>query len=137
LRAIGPATHRVMSMADLREGCETAGFDNVATYVATGNLVLSAPGSAGSVREAVQAVVDGHGLGRTCDVFVRSLRQLRALVKADPFPAATGERPQRVGVCFFQRRPHWPAWVDAHDGPEIIATSGAHLMIDYGPGEAA
>src|SRR5687767_13337204 len=134
LRAIGPGTHEKMSMADLRAGCEKAGFTNVSTYVATGNVVLSADADAEAVRRAVQAVVDRHGLGKTCDVFVRTRRQLAALVKANPFPEAAKDHPQRVGVCFFQETPRWPEWVRRRDGPEKIAAIGSTLIIDYGGG---
>ena len=137
LRAIGPVTHRQMSMADLRAGCAAAGFTDVTTYVNTGNLVFSAAGTAASVRRAVESIVAGHGLAGLCDVFVRTPRQLAAVVSQNPFPDATAERPQRVGVCFFQRVPDWPAWVANPAGPERIAALGSVLVVDYGPGEAA
>jgi uncharacterized protein (DUF1697 family) len=137
LRAIGPGTHEKMSMADLRAGCEEAGFTDVSTYVATGNVVLSADVDALAVRKAVQAVVDRHGLGKMCDVFVRSRRQLAALVEANPFPEAAKDHPQRLGVCFFHKAPRWPEWVRRYDGPEKIVAIGGTLVIDYGGGISA
>jgi uncharacterized protein (DUF1697 family) len=137
LRAIGPATHGRLSMADLKRGCEQAGFTDVSTYVATGNVVFAADGTAADVRRAVQAVVERHGLGGLCDAFVRTARQLRTLVRNNPFCDAAADRPQRLGVCFFQKTPAWPAWVARHDGPERIAAFTNHLIVDYGEGDAA
>jgi uncharacterized protein (DUF1697 family) len=137
LRAIGPGTHKKMSMADLRQGCEEAGLMEVSTHVATGNVVLVSDRSAERVRKAVQAVVDHHGLGGMCDVFVRTRRQLAGVVKVNPFPDAAENHPQRVGVCFFQHRPRWPAWVHEYAGPERIAAIGNTLIIDYGGGISA
>lgn len=134
LRAIGPGTHDKLSMADLRRGCEQAGFTDVSTYVATGNVVFAAEAGAGEVRRAVQAVVDRHGLGGMCDVFVRTARQLKSIIARNPFPDAAADHPQRLGVCFFHKT---PAWVKKHDGPERIATLTSHLIVDYGGGIAA
>lgn len=135
LRAIGPATHRRLSMAQLRAGCEAAGFGQVSTYIATGNVIFTTDTRAGEVRNAVQAIVDAHGLGGLCDAFVRTRRQLARLVRANPFPEAARERPDRVGVCFFQRRPRWPETVRGR--PERIAAVADSLVIDYGPGDGS
>jgi len=49
LRAIGPVTHTKMSMAALRERCEAAGFEEVATVL---NTVLTlARRSGGPVKD--------------------------------------------------------------------------------------
>src|SRR5690606_6174258 len=59
VRAIGPATHAVMSMADLRAGCEAAGLEDVATHGNTGNVVCRSRKSPHTVRRLVQGVIDG------------------------------------------------------------------------------
>ncbi len=138
LRAIGPATHARMTMADLREGCLKAGFSAVSTYVATGNVIFESTKSVTAVRVAVERIVEHHELSGTCDVFVRSHAQMRRLADSNPFPRATADRPQRVGVCFFRRSPRsWPAWVSDSEGPERISALSGHLIIDYGDGDAA
>lgn len=73
LRAIGPATHAKMSMA--------AGFDNVATILATGNLLLTSALPAPKVRAAVQGVVDSFGVDS--EVFVRMPRELTEVVASE------------------------------------------------------
>ena len=40
LRAIGPITHKIMSMAQWREAVANAGFEAPETYVATGNMIV-------------------------------------------------------------------------------------------------
>jgi uncharacterized protein (DUF1697 family) len=129
LRAIGPITHAKMSMAALREKCEAAGFENVATVLNTGNLLLTSDRSAAEVRSAVQDVVDSFGINS--EVFIRTPGQLAALVKANPFPDAAKDHPSAFGVCFLHQSPKWPAWVANYDGPEGLATVTSHLCIDY------
>ena len=136
VRAIGPATHRLMSMADLRNGCEARGLTEVVTHGNTGNLICRSTRSPRAVRALVQEVVDSFGLPASCEVFVRTPAQMAFVVEANPFPDAAAERPQHVGVCAFHNSPRWPAWVKSYAGPHRIATIGAHLVIDYPDGEA-
>jgi uncharacterized protein (DUF1697 family) len=137
VRAIGPASHAVMSMADLRAGCEAAGLEDVATHGNTGNLICRSRKRAHAVRRMVQDVLDGFGIGETCEVFVRTPVQMAHVVSANPFPDAAAERPQHVGVCVFHNSPRWPAWVKDYEGPPRLATVGAHLVVDYPGGVAS
>jgi uncharacterized protein (DUF1697 family) len=77
----------------------------------------------------VQRIVDGFGI--RSEVFVRTPRQLAAVVRANPFPEAARVRPAEVGVCSFHERPRWPEAVKAFTGPQRFATVGAHLVVDY------
>jgi uncharacterized protein (DUF1697 family) len=132
LRAIGPETHAKMSMAALRQGCEDAGLTDVRTHGNTGNVICRSEKSATDVRALVQRVVDGFGI--RSEVFVRTPRQMAAVVRANPFPDAAEERPAEVGVCSFHKTPRWPEAVKAFTGPQRIATVGAHLIVDYPAG---
>jgi uncharacterized protein (DUF1697 family) len=129
LRAIGPETHALMSMAALRQGCEDAGLTDVRTHGNTGNVICRSEKSAADVRALVQRVVDGFGI--RSEVFVRTPRQMAAVVRANPFPDAARERPAEVGVCSFHKIPRWPEAVKAFNGPQRLATVGAHLVVDY------
>lgn len=134
VRAIGPATHAVMPMANLRAGCEAAGLEDVVTHGNTGNLICRSRQSQHAVRRLVQGVVDGFGIGQSCEVFVRTPVQMSTVVETDPFPDAAQERPQHLGVCVFHNSPRWPAWVKSYEGPQRLATVGAHLVVDYPDG---
>lgn len=136
LRAIGPATHARMPMAALRASCEAAGLLDVATVGNTGNILCRSTRSPHAVRRLVQGVVDGFGIGASCEVFVRTPAQMAFVVEANPFPDAVADHPARVGVCVFHNSPRWPGWVQSHAGPERVATVGAHLVVDY-PGPTA
>jgi uncharacterized protein (DUF1697 family) len=129
LRAIGPETHALMSMAALRQRCEGAGLDEVATHGNTGNVICRSERSAAEVREIVQQVVDGFGI--RSEVFVRTPRQMLAVVRANPFLEAARDRPAEVGVCSFHKTPRWPEQIRTFEGPQRIATIGAHLVVDY------
>ncbi|MHA6692008.1 DUF1697 domain-containing protein [Devosia sp. A449] len=131
LRAIGPITHKVMSMQQWRDGVAAAGYDNPQTYVATGNMIVGGDGALSAVTEDMNAVVRGLGLGPGNIAVVRTPAQLRALFAANPFPEASAERPSEVAIyCFAGDRPDF-AWVADYDGPERIHIAGEHLIVDY------
>jgi uncharacterized protein (DUF1697 family) len=130
LRAIGPETHKKMSMAALRDGLEKIGLSDVTTVGNTGNIICRSSKSAAVVRREAQTVVDGFGI--KSEVFVRTPRQMQMVVRADPFPEAVADHPSYVGVCSFHKTPSWSG-LKAHDGPMKFATSGAHLIRDAGP----
>ncbi|RYE87534.1 MAG: DUF1697 domain-containing protein [Hyphomicrobiales bacterium] len=133
IRAIGPVTHAKMGMAALREACARAGLEDVVTIGNTGNVICRSDQSEAAVRNLVQKVVAGFGLGPTIEVFTDTPRRMAAVVAANPFPAAAAERPNEVGVCTFHKAPDWAPLRD-WDGPERLAMIGAHLVVEYPKG---
>ncbi len=137
IRAIGPVTHAKMKMAALREACEEAGLADAATVGNTGNVIFRMKGSAEAARKALQAVVDGFGLGPANEVFIRTPAEMAEVVAANPFPEAAAERPSEIGVSSFHVAPaDWTPITRDYRGPEEIAAVGAHLVVAYVPGAA-
>jgi uncharacterized protein (DUF1697 family) len=97
LRGINVGGHRKVAMADVRALLRGLGYTGVATYIQTGNAVLTAqesdPDAVGSaVREALRAE-----LGFDVTVMVRTLGQFRAIVAANPL---TVDQPRAFMVLF-------------------------------------
>ena len=131
LRAIGPMTHKIMSMQQWRDGVAAAGYDEPQTYVATGNMIVGSGKGIAEVSRDMNAVVRGLGLGPGNVAVVRKAATLRRLVRTNPFPDAAAERPSELAVYFFAgARPDF-SWLDAYDGPEPWHIAGAHLFVDY------
>lgn len=131
LRAIGPITHKIMSMDAWRKAVAAAGYEQPETYVATGNMVVSGAGTLAEVTRKMDEVVLGLGLGKGNKAVVRTPRQLETLIKAAPFPEAIEKRPAAVAVYFFARAQPDFDWVSGYDGPERIHVVGQHLVVDY------
>lgn len=100
LRGVNLGKRKVV-MSELREVCEAAGFDDVRTFIASGNLLLRSKLS-GSKLEAKleQAILEGLGL--KTDVFVRTSSELDALIAANPFKAFAKETPTFMVVNFMR-----------------------------------
>ena len=131
LRAIGPVTHKIMSMAQWREAVAAAGFKDPQTYIATGNMIVQGDGTVAVVTRRMNEIVRSLGLGEGNVAVVRTPRQLRQLVKADPFPEAAAERGDQMGVYFFAGGKPDFGWIAQYDGPEKFHVEAEHLIVDY------
>jgi uncharacterized protein (DUF1697 family) len=80
---------RRISNDDLRAHVEALGFEDVRTFRASGNVILSAPGRA-AVADVAERLEEGlrAALAYDVPVFARSAEQVRAMAALDPFTAA-------------------------------------------------
>jgi uncharacterized protein (DUF1697 family) len=102
LRGINIGPRNRIAMPKLREALEEAGFDDVGTYVQSGNVVLSSTASATKVaRECERAIADRFGFD--VDVVVRTRAQLAAVVKRNPLGKVAKE-PKRYQVSFLSAK---------------------------------
>lgn len=97
LRAINVGGRNKIPMAELRDLLVELGFDNVATYIQSGNVVLSS-----SKKPSAAAKVIKDGIAERFDhdisVIVRTADELSAII--DGFPYPDGD-PKSSGVVFF------------------------------------
>jgi uncharacterized protein (DUF1697 family) len=130
LRAINVGGRNQVPMPWLREALTDAGYGDVATYVQSGNVVLSTSDAAAAVTKKVNGVIkDEHGLD--IDVVVRSKAQLAAVVKNNPFPEHADDQ-KALHVTFLEAKPT-AAKVKALDpsefAPELFAIRGSELYL--------
>ena len=135
LRAVNLGSTNKVPMKWLREAAEAAGFADVATYVQSGNLVVSSPASAAKVGSIVAALIkDEHGLD--IDVIVRRRNELAAAIKANPFTDEIAE-PTKVHINFLDGPPA-KAKVAALDpdefAPERFVIKGKEMYLYYPDG---
>jgi uncharacterized protein (DUF1697 family) len=90
-------------MPRLRSALEEAGFENVATYVQSGNIVLSSSDSAAQVARACERIVKKE-FGLDIPVVVRTRAQLAQVVKRNPL-AKVAKNPKRYQVSFLEKKP--------------------------------
>ena len=95
LRAVNLGSHNKVSMPALREHLAEAGFEDVRTYVQSGNLVTTSGHRTekGVARAVAKVVAERHGVG--VPVIVRSPEDMARVLALDPFPAATKRQPKR------------------------------------------
>jgi uncharacterized protein (DUF1697 family) len=83
LRAVNLGRRRV-PMAEAREALEALGYDDVASFVNSGNLLLTSSAKAIDVERAVRAELETR-FGFEVTTFVRTAAQVRSLATDKPF----------------------------------------------------
>lgn len=80
---------RTLTMATLKKSATAAGFADVATLLASGNVVFTASGSGAAVRTKIEQAISADA-GFSVEVLLRTKRQLQKLLKANPFSDGNG-----------------------------------------------
>jgi len=101
LRGINLGARNRVSMPELRTQLAALGYEDVATVVQSGNIVLGSTATAAQLARDLQRVVS-DGFGVDTPVVVRSAAQLAKIVADNPLPVPDGKRFQ---VLFFAERP--------------------------------
>jgi uncharacterized protein (DUF1697 family) len=99
LRGINLGPSRRVPMADLRALLTDAGYEDVATYVQSGNIVLSSPAQPSELESAVAELISSR-FGFDVPVCARSAAQLTKVLAHDPIPGGA-EDPKRYQVTFL------------------------------------
>jgi uncharacterized protein (DUF1697 family) len=102
LRGINLGPNRRVPMPELRELLSDAGFEDVRTYVQSGNIVLESKLSAPKVQARCQELISER-FGFDVPVVVRTRAQLAKVVKRDPLGEVV-ENPKRYQVSFLSAR---------------------------------
>ena len=99
LRGVNLGPRNRVSMPELRKRLEAAGFADVATYLQSGNVVVSSDLPPNRLAAACSDVV-GELAGRDIAVVTRTRDELAAVVDRDPFGNVATD-PKRYQVSFL------------------------------------
>ena len=132
LRGINVGGHRRISMPDLRDVLEAAGYEVVGTLLQSGNVVVKAKGSAKALGPALEALIEKE-LGVDPLVVVRTHAELGAVIDANPFPDAVAH-PKLLHVSFLSAKPKAAVVKElegADWGADAVAFRGREIYADY------
>jgi uncharacterized protein (DUF1697 family) len=102
LRGINLGGKRRVPMADLRALLTDAGYEDVATYVQSGNVVLKSTARPAELEPAVASLITER-FGFEVPVCARSASQLAKILAHDPIPGGA-EDPKHYQVTFLADR---------------------------------
>ena len=85
-------------MEDLRSACVEAGFSNVETYIASGNVVFTCPSGVTVAKAKLESRLLKYAAKRV-DVILRTAQELTNILEANPFRT---EEPNKTYVVFFE-----------------------------------
>jgi uncharacterized protein (DUF1697 family) len=129
LRAVNVGGTGKLAMVELKAMCVAAGFKSVQTYIASGNVVFTAEQPASTVKAALEKRLRGYA-GKPVDVIVRTVGEMKAVLKNNPFPKMP---PNRTLAVFLDDAPS-PDALSALKGQsdEKVRLGKREIYVAYG-----
>lgn len=137
LRAVNLGAHQKVGMADLREIAARLGFSDARTILQSGNLIFEGASLPQAQVEAALHEAAKKRLGLDTDIFVRTAKEWKAVVTANPFPKEAKTDPGHLVVMALRDVPRSEdvaALEKAIPGRERLRAKGRHLYIVYPDG---
>jgi uncharacterized protein (DUF1697 family) len=97
-----------LKMDWLRQACEKLGWQNVRTYVQSGNIVFSSRASAGKLAQMLKVTIDAQ-TRLPVAVVLRSAADMEKVVADNPFLKQKGIDATKLHVTFLGKAPVKPA----------------------------
>ncbi|HEY4091896.1 MAG TPA: DUF1697 domain-containing protein [Luteibacter sp.] len=134
LRAVNVGGTGKLPMTELKAMCEAEGFEGVKTYIASGNVVFKTKGKEKAVKAALEARLADYA-GKPVGVMVRTATEMAAVLAANPFPDAPGNR---VVAIFLDDAPPKDTQAAArHQANEEIRLGKREVYVRYDDGMAS
>ena len=128
LRAVNVGGTGKLPMSELAAMCEKAGFDEVKTYIASGNVVFTSGKGEAAVKTAIEKALEDYA-GKSVPVMVRTAAEMAAIRDANPFADAPGNR---VVAVLLDDTPAKDALNDArHVEGERMALGKREIYVRY------
>ena len=123
-------------MPKLRASLATRGFEDVSTYIQSGNIVFrTQDGDPDTVAARVEQLL-AEDFAAQVTVLLRSHDELRSIAAANPFPGTESD-PKTLHVVFLDRAPSQDAvgGLDPHRSPPDRFSVGSHeIYVHYQSG---
>lgn len=127
---------RKLPMAELRALCGELGWEDVETYIQSGNVVFRAEGGSGAIEARLEKAIQAR-FDLDVPVIVRSAAQWAGYAEANPFPQVARDAPNRLHLLVSKAPPKADAAATlmerARDGESVRAAGGA-LWFHYPEG---
>lgn len=131
LRAVNVSGTGKLLMSELRRIGDECGFDNVRTFIASGNLLFESELGETEVKRRVEQKVEEF-FGRHVPALVRTAAEMAAVAAANPF---ADDKPSRVMAHFIDEEPIPEMLAAARDVTlERMALGPRAIFVSYGEG---
>ncbi len=131
IRAVNVSGTGKLPKEDLKALGEACGFDNVRTFINSGNLLLTSELAESTVQKRVEDKLAEY-FGRAVPAFIRSAAEMAEAVTRNPF---NDDKPSRVMAHFIDEKPA-KAMIDAARdvAGERLALGRRLIYVSYGEG---
>jgi uncharacterized protein (DUF1697 family) len=131
IRAVNVAGSGKLPKGDLQEMGDASGFENVRTFINSGNLLFTTDMAESTVRKRLEEKLEGY-FGRPTAVYIRDADEMAKAVEMNPF---TDGKPSRVMAHFIDEKPIKAMIDEARDViGERLALGPRLIYVSYGEG---
>jgi uncharacterized protein (DUF1697 family) len=102
LRAVNVGGTTIIKMSDLKRMFESFGLENVETFIQTGNVIFDSDETKAAMLEEQIENQLAKAFGKRLRLFVRTTREVAAMVEACPFDPQPGET---AYVAILEKKP--------------------------------
>jgi uncharacterized protein (DUF1697 family) len=139
-RGINVGGHHAIRMNELKDLHESLGFQDVVTYIQSGNVVFTSDDA--GVAQLPGQIEEGFAkkFGFRVKVMVRTSAEFTEIIANNPFQNQQMKEPKRVVVLFLATRPDSTALEDIHKayaGPEELYLLPAGIACGQGEQEGS
>ncbi len=128
LRAVNLGKRNKVPMAELRALLDRAGYADVRTYIASGNILLDGPADRAAVAGELQRLI-AEEFGVETTAVLRTPGELADVVSAHPFPD-DGD-PTYVAFLAAEPATELADRLTAEDHGDLAVLSGLHVYLRY------
>jgi uncharacterized protein (DUF1697 family) len=135
LRAVNVGGTGKLPMADLKAMCSEIGFEQVETYIASGNVVFDSGLNSREVQSRLENQLFDYA-GKAVGVFVRTAAEMQSVLDGNPF---ADKQPNRTYVFFLPETPAADALHDMRgqaDEQVRIGKREIYVHYPYGMGQS-
>lgn len=131
LRGINVGKHQRIKMEDLRKVLAKLGFENMTTYIQSGNVIFESDETDElALGKKIEKLLKDE-LDFTVPTAVRTMEHIRALLKRNPFKGRVRDDMHLHWVLFLTERPakklNLPMWSPKRD-TEVFAQEGLEIF---------
>jgi uncharacterized protein (DUF1697 family) len=131
LRAVNVGGTGKLPMSDLKALCEKAKFQEVRTYIASGNVVFKSDKTEVQVKKILEDALHKYA-GKPVGVIVRTAAEMAQVLDKNPFPDCA---PNRTVAIFLDEAPPKTALTDiSGQKNEEIKLGKREIYVHYGDG---
>ncbi len=129
LRAVNLGAGSTIRKEDLVSMFEDAGYDDVRTYIASGNVVFSTRAKPARITAEIERRILEH-LGRPGHVHIRTAAEMTSVVMLNPFAS---ENPSRVAALFLDKAPTASALREVRGAKNEVVRLGTRELYTFYP----
>jgi len=131
LRAVNVGGTGKLPMTDLKALCEKAKFQEVRTYIASGNVVFKTDKTEAQVKRILEDALHKYA-GKPVGVIVRTAAEMAQVLAKNPFP---DRAPNRTVAIFLDEAPPKNALADiSGQKDEDLKLGKREIYVHYGEG---